>query len=256
MKSNGAATVLETRNLSKNFGGVMAAHDIDFAMKVGELRCLIGPNGAGKTTFFNMINGIVRPTRGSVYFHGRDITNLASYKIGRLGIVRSFQVPNVFGTLSVFENVFTGVLRKVETINPFVSLARFGDLVDRAMDVLERVRLSGKTHVEASKLSHGERRRLELGISFACDPKLLLLDEPTAGLTISETDEIIPLIEDISSRGVSILVIEHDLKFVRRIAHRITVMNKGEILAEGVADEIENDEKVKAVYLGGMQEWY
>lgn len=234
----------------------MVANNINFSMYAGELRCLIGPNGAGKTTFFNLITGLIRPSQGCVYFMGRKISNFASYKIVRLGIARSFQLANIYMGLSVTENIRIAAQQKVETFNPFVSSRGLHGIDRKAMKILDRLHLTSKRDTQASKLSHGEKRRLELGITLACDPDLLLLDEPVAGLSTAETEEIVPLIKDISSQNVSILIIEHDMKFVREIADTITVLHRGEILAEGSPEEIEKSEEVKKVYLGGKQDWY
>lgn len=232
------------------------ANHINFSMPDGELRCLIGPNGAGKTTFFNLVTGIVRPFMGNIYFTGQKISNYPSYKIARLGISRSFQVSNIYNGLSVFENIRIAVHRKFETFNPFRSIWVRDEIYNKVVNILETFHLSSKKDFPASTLSHGEKRKLELGISVAYDPKLLLLDEPAAGLTTSETEELIPLIKGISSKKVSILIIEHDMKFVKIIADRITVLHRGEILAEGSPEEIEENEDVKNIYLGGKQDWY
>jgi branched-chain amino acid transport system ATP-binding protein len=224
-------------------------------MPEGELRCLIGPNGAGKTTFFNLISGILRPSKGSIYFMGQNITNFRTHKIARLGVARSFQVPNIYGSLSVFENIRIAIQQKVEKFNPFASSRRLDGINDTVMETLDKFDLVSKKDIQASKLAHGEKRRMELGISLACEPKLLLLDEPAAGLTTAETEEIIPVIKDISSQNVSILIIEHDMKFVKNIADTITVLHHGEILVEGSPDEIERNEDVKRVYMGGEQDW-
>ena len=248
--------ILETRNLIKHFGGLTVANGINFSMPLGELRCLIGPNGAGKTTFFNLLTGVIRPSRGDIFFLGKKITNIPIHKIARLGISRAYQVPNIYEGQTVFENIRIAFQQKCETFNPFTSSRKLDDLNDKVSEILDRFSLYSKRDIHASKLAHGEKKRLELGIALACEPKLLLLDEPSAGLTTAETEEIIPVINDISSQKVSILIIEHDMKLVKQIASSITVLHHGDILVEGSSDEIEANEDVRRVYLGGEQDWY
>lgn len=251
-----SSPILRTKNLVKNFGGITVAKKINFSMANGELRCLVGPNGAGKTTFFNLVTGIIGPSEGDIFFMERKITNLSTHRIARLGIARSFQVPNVYSGLSVAENIHIAVQQKYKTFNPLGS-GRVPDEISRMVSrLLESFHLAPQKDIQASKLSHGEKRRLELAISLACEPRLLLLDEPCAGLTVAETEEIGRLIQDLSSQGISILVIEHDTKFVKKIADTITVLHRGEIVAEGSPEEIEKNEYVKDIYLGGKQAWY
>ena len=248
--------ILRTNNLAKNFGGITVANKINFSMSKGELRCLVGPNGAGKTTFFNLITGIIRPSGGDVFFMERNITNLSTHRIARLGIARSFQVPNIYNGLSVTENIQIAAQQKYKTFNPLASSRVPDEISSMVTGLLDSFQLIPQKDIQASKLSHGEKRRLELSISLACEPKLLLLDEPCAGLTVAETEEIGRLIQDLSSQDTSILVIEHDTKFVKKIADTITVLHRGEIAAEGSPEEIEKDEFVKDIYLGGKQAWY
>lgn len=247
--------ILETKNLVKKFGGLTVANNINFSMPAGELRCLIGPNGAGKSNFFNLITGIVRPTQGEIFLAGRNITNLSSYKIARFGVARSFQVPNIYNSLSVFENIRIAAQQKMEVFNPFASAKKLDETTEKVLAMLDRFNLVPNMDIYASKLDHGEKKMLEIAIALACEPKLLLLDEPAAGLTTAETEEIIPIIKDISSQKVSILLIEHDTKLVKRIADTITVLHRGTILTEGSPDEIEVNEDVQNIYLGGKQEW-
>ncbi len=252
-----SSSILRTKNLVKNFGGITVANKINFSMSEGELRCLVGPNGAGKTTFFNLITGILRPSDGDIFFGDRKITNLPSHKISRLGLARSFQVPNVYNGLSVFDNVQVATQQKKPTYNPFSSPNAFSDEINQSVtEILSRFDLISQKTNKASKLSHGEKRKLELAISLACAPKLLLLDEPCAGLTISETEEIGQLILQLSSQNISILIIEHDTKFVKKNADTITVLHRGEIVAEGTPEDIEKNDYVKEIYLGGKQAWY
>lgn len=251
-----SSPVLRTKNLVKNFGGITVARNINFSMAKGELRCLVGPNGAGKTTFFNLITGIISPSQGDIFFMERKITNLSTHRIARLGIARSFQVPNVYSGLSVTENIHIAVQQKYKTFNPLGSSRVPNEISSAVSRLLNSFHLTPQKDIRASKLSHGEKRRLELAISVACEPRLLLLDEPCAGLTVAETGDVGRLIKDLSSQGISILVIEHDTKFVKKIADTITILHRGEIVAEGSPEEIEKDEYVKDIYLGGKQAWY
>ena len=242
--------LLEVSGLTLHFGGVRAVNGVNFRMPAGELRCLIGPNGAGKTTFFNLLTGRLRPQRGSIRFLGRDITARRPHERVRLGIARTFQITNLFVRLPVFEHARLAAQRRQETWNV---LARRDDLPgvnQKAAEALEWVGLADKAALSASALSHGERKKLELAMALASDPTLLLLDEPTAGLNDAETAEVARLLRGIAGR-LSLLVIEHDIAFVREIADRITVLNRGEVLAEGTVAAIEADAAVREVYLAG-----
>lgn len=240
--------IFETRGLTKRFGGLVATDCINFTLQEGELRCLIGPNGAGKTTFFNLITGHLSPEQGEILFLGKDITNLPVHMRVRLGIGRKFQAPTVFDELTVFDNIHVSTRGKSPPFSLFFK--RFNREFDEtAEQLLEKVHLADKRNWPASKLSHGERQWLEIAIVLGNNPKLMLLDEPTAGMTPAETRETVYLLRDIAS-NVSTIVIEHDLTFVREIAARITVMHKGAILAEGLLAEIARNDEVKKVYLG------
>jgi len=246
------AAILEARGLTLHFGGIRAVHAVDFRMWEGELRCLIGPNGAGKTTFFNLLTGRLRPQAGSIAFRGHDITARRPHERVRLGIARTFQITNLFQRLTVFENVRLAAQRRRETWNILRRRSDLPGVEGKAMEVLEWVGLGGRAALPASALSHGERKKLELAVARAADPELLLLDEPTAGLNDAETAEVARLLKGVAGR-VSLLVIEHDIAFVREIAERITVLNRGEILAEGTVGEIEANPQVQEVYLAGAE---
>ena len=242
------ANILETHGLMKRFGGLLATDRVDFFLLRGELRCLIGPNGAGKTTFFNLVSGHLAADGGTVLFNGRDITRLPLFEQTRLGIGRKFQSPSVFDELTVCDNLRVATRGKSSPFSLFIR--RFdADYEALAQEVLEKVHLRGKKDLPASKLSHGERQWLEIGMVLANKPDLLLLDEPTAGMTPAETRETAALLKEITAE-VSTIVIEHDLKFVREIASTITVMHKGGILTEGPIGEIAANAQVKKVYLG------
>jgi urea transport system ATP-binding protein len=240
--------ILETRGLAKFFGGLIAVDRVDFFLEEKELRSLIGPNGAGKTTFFNLITGHLQADEGGIFFRGREITNQPVYSRARLGIGRKFQSPTVFDELTVFDNIRVATRGSSPPFSLF--FRRFDPEYDEnAKQLLERVRLGEKRNWPASKLSHGERQWLEIAMVLGSKPRLLLLDEPTAGMTPAETRQTARLLKEIAS-DTSTVVIEHDIKFVREIASKITVLHKGAILAEGLLEDIAGNDTVRKVYLG------
>jgi urea ABC transporter ATP-binding protein UrtD len=240
------APILEVDHLSRNFGGLIAVDDVSITLAPGELRCIIGPNGAGKSTFFNLISGAIRPTSGQIRFGGRDITGLSVHRVAKLGIGRKFQVPSVFETLTVRENL--GVAAIDKRLRPRDLFRRTAQ--ERAIDkALTRVNLAGRADVLAGVLAHGEKQWLEIGMALMTEPLLLLLDEPTAGMTADETHQTAGLVRALTDH-LTILVIEHDMQFVRDIASRITVLHRGAVLRDGTLAEIEADEIVRDVYLG------
>lgn len=233
-------TILQTKGLTKKFGGLTAIDDVDFAIDEGELRCLIGPNGAGKSTLLKLITGSHEATAGDIYFDGTEITDLGSHERVRGGVGIKFQAPAVFESLSAGENVRIALQR-----------ADNGDLFDAIASTLNRVDLLQQRDTVASDLSHGQQQRLEIGMTVALSPSLLLLDEPVAGLSIEEREEIASLIAELNDDGISLIVIEHDIDFVDRIADQVTVLSQGEIFREGDIGEIRNDPEVRRIYLGG-----
>jgi urea ABC transporter ATP-binding protein UrtD len=247
----GGAFILETRALRKRFGGIVVAEDLDLRCRRGELRCLIGPNGAGKTTFFNLVTGLLKPDAGHIFFKGRDVVRLPPHRIARLGITRSFQIPSLFFRLSVRENVRVAAQRHRETVNVFASPDRLDGVTEKTAEILEGVGLEDLASTPAHSLSHGEKKRLELAVALAGSPELLLLDEPTAGMNSRETREMAELVRRLAG-DLSLIVIEHDMEFVREIADSITVLHHGRILAEGLPEEIERNPEVQEVYLGGV----
>ncbi|MDE0383997.1 MAG: ATP-binding cassette domain-containing protein [Defluviicoccus sp.] len=233
------APLLETRGLTMRFGGVTAVAGADFTLGAGELRCLIGPNGAGKSTFFKCLTGQLRPTEGEILFDGASIAGEEPHQIARRGIAIKTQVPSLFDGLSVAEN-----LR--------LAAARTRGRSDARAAVEEIVRLVGlaeRAGSLASQLPHGQRQWLELGLVLACDPRLMLLDEPTAGMTKQEVARTAEIIREIG-RDRSMIVVEHDMQFIQMIAGRVTVFHQGLILAEDTMDNILADERVRDVYLG------
>ena len=248
--------VLETEALVKEFGNFAAIDDVDVTITRGEFRSIIGPNGAGKTTFFNLISGALDVTDGAVYFNGEDVTDLPPQERIRRGMGRSFQISNIFGGLTVRENVRLAVQAvHREEYNFWEALfrptSRYDDINDRTDEILERIDLLEDEDVEADSLPYGDKRRLEIGVVLATDPELVLFDEPTAGMSPEETQNTIDLIEDVLADQTLILV-EHDIELVMEISDSITVLNHGQVLAEGTPEEIANNQDVQDAYLGGM----
>jgi branched-chain amino acid transport system ATP-binding protein len=226
--------LLEIRGLSRHFGGLKAVDHVDFQVPAGEVRAVIGPNGAGKTTFVSLISGRIAPTAGTVLFEGQDITRLAAHERVRRGIAYTFQVTSVYANLSVAENV---ALAAHQT-GPAASLRH-----------LERVGLADRAAQTAGTLSYGHQRLLEVAMGLALHPRLLILDEPTQGLSDAEIANFIDLVRTLS-KETTVLLIEHNMAVVMALAHRITVLDRGTILAEGTPDEIRADARVQAAYLG------
>lgn len=233
-------TILRTEKLYKHFDGVKVAQDVNFSMEHGEIRCLIGPNGAGTSTFFKLVLGEHQPSSGEIYFSDQKITKLRSFERVKQGIAVKFQVPGIFSELSVWQNMQIAVQNHLH-----------GDSMTSAIDkALAFVRLTDKAGELAGELSHGEQQWLEIGMAVSTEPRLLLLDEPTAGMTPEETARTGEMIQELNRKGMSILAVEHDMEFVRQIAHKVTVLNFGEIFAEGTINEIEANEEVARIYLG------
>lgn len=241
--------VLETKGLTKRFGGLTATNNLNFSLSAGELRCLVGPNGAGKTTLFNLITGKEKPTAGEIHFMGESISHLSVHQITRKGIGRKFQVPNVYESLTVYENVAVALQHVLSTPALFRT-ALAAEFRDQVVAVLRDVSLTDKRQMPAAYLSHGEKQWLEIGMVLASQPRLLLLDEPTAGMTSEETKKTVQLIRDLSARQLTILLIGHDMQFIRAVAHKVTVLHKGEVVAEGDIGTIETNRLVRDIYLG------
>lgn len=246
--------VLATENLRKEFGGLVAVDDVNIAVQRGHLHSIIGPNGAGKTTFFNLLTGNLRPTRGHVFYNGRNITRLPLHRRAHLGIGRSFQVTNVFSNLSVFENVrLAAQALDSASMVVFSHVTRFNGYERQALESIDVVGLTGKEHMPANALSHGDKRKLELAIILAADPQLLLLDEPTAGMASEQVPEIMATIDDIRQLGgKTIMLVEHNMSVVMSVSDRITVMHQGAVLAEGTPRDIAENADVQRAYLGDL----
>jgi len=226
----------------------MALNGVDFEVQPGEIRAIIGPNGAGKSTFFNCLTGVVRPTSGRVLFDGQNITGLPPSRTSQQGIARSYQITNILPNATTLENARIAAQSRRHAWSMLKHHADFHDLMDKAAAVLEAVGLAAKADELAANLSHGEQRNLEIGIALATEPKLLCLDEPTAGMSAAETHDTMQLVRRIA-KDLTILIVEHDMHVVMELANRITVLHYGEVLAEGTPDEIQQNPKVQEVYL-------
>lgn len=252
--------MLKLEHISKNFGGLQVLQDVNFNVPEGGIFGLIGPNGAGKTTVFNLVTGLIRPSSGTISLAGEDIGNIAPNKITERGIARTFQNIRVFKEMTLLENVIVGMHEhlKYGFGGLLLNLASFrrseAQARDRALELLSWVKLDHKADMLADSLSYGEQRRLEFARALATEPKLLLLDEPVAGMNPSEKTELMREIINIKERGFSIFMIEHDMRFVMGLCDRIAVLNFGRIIAEGTPDEIKNNPEVIEAYLGKEDE--
>ena len=245
-------TLLRLDNVSRHFGTLKAVDRVTFDMAAGELRAVIGPNGAGKTTFFNLISGLLPPSMGEVRFDGQNITRESVVHRVARGIVRTFQITEILPDLSVRENIRIGVETAARlNAQPWVSRATRRALDERVAELIRIVDLSGKENRVVGELAHGDQRVVEVAMALSLKPRLLLLDEPTAGMGDAESEHMVGLISRLhSEQGVSILFIEHDMDMVFGIAKRITVLDQGRVLADGTPDAIADDPKVRAAYLG------
>ncbi len=243
-------TILELHGIQKDFKGLTVLNDVNLAIEEGECHAIIGPNGAGKSTLFNVISGKYKPTHGTVRFNGEDITGLAPYKISRKGLARSFQITNVFPGMTVYANVRNAILsRRGIRLTMLTKLKNIDAVHQEVVELISVLGLDSIKDVPASELSYGQQRALEVGIALATDPKLILLDEPTAGMTREQSREAVSLIKNIT-KGKTLMVVEHDMDVVFSMADRITVLSYGVVLASGRPDEIRGDEAVKKAYLG------
>lgn len=248
--------ILETKNIRREFGALVAVADVSIQVEKGSLHSIIGPNGAGKTTFFNLLSGNLAPTSGQVLFKGKDITTLPLHKTAHLGIGRSFQITNIFPNLTVHENIrLAAQALGKDNFRLFRPAHAFEAYEERAWEVVEQVGLQEQALQPARILPHGAQRKLELGMILAPDPELLLLDEPTAGMASEQVPELMGLIQKIQAAGhKTVMLVEHNMNVVMSVSDKITVMNYGRVLAEGTPAEISGDETVQTAYLGGLYE--
>jgi len=241
--------ILETRGLTKRFGAFTALNGVSVGFRAGALTSVIGPNGAGKSTFFNLVSGAFPPSAGQVLFEGRDITGTPQHRFAGLGIAKSFQITNVFPALTALENVRVAAQALVARFDPWRPRTRFPALTEQAQALLATVGLQHRARAAAATLAHGEQRALEIAMALASRPRLLLLDEPTAGMSPEETRTVMDLILRLAEDRTVILV-EHKMKLVMGVSQRLLVLHHGELLAEGTPDDIRANDEVRRVYLG------
>ena len=244
----GEGPILATEDLTVRFGGLTALNRVNFAVQRDEIRAIIGPNGAGKSTFFNCLTGVLRPSSGHILFDGGEITGLRPDRISHRGIARSYQITNILPNATALENVRIAAQSRRHGWSLLAHYRAYRDVIEKAETVLGAVGLSSKANELAANLSHGEQRNLEIGIALATEPQLLCLDEPTAGMSAAETHDTMALVRSIAE-NLTILIVEHDMQVVMELAHRVTVLHYGEILAEGTPAEIQQNPRVLEVYL-------
>lgn len=242
--------ILELRDVYKDFNGLEVLSEINLQINEGERHAIIGPNGAGKSTLFNLITGKYLPSRGKILFKGKDITGESPFKLNRMGLSRSFQITNIFRTMTVFQNIQNAVLSRNRIYyNSFSLLANMRGIIEETERIIKEIGLEEEKNMLAGELPYGHQRALEIGITLATNPELILLDEPSAGMTTEETREAVKFIERIT-KGKTLIIVEHDMEVVFSLAHRITVFHYGKILASGPPESIRQDPLVKEAYLG------
>jgi len=250
MSNQSTPPLLELRKLVKRYGGLLATDHLSMTVRRGEVHAIIGPNGAGKTTLIHQISGAIAPDEGAILFEGRDVTALTMHERVRLGLARSYQITNIFKTCTVLDNVALAVqARRGSSMRFWRPAIADGALFDEARAIAQRVGLGARVDALAGNLAHGEQRQLEVGLALATRPRLLLLDEPMAGMGPEESARLVPLIKDLGSE-VGVVLIEHDMDAVFRLSDRISVLVAGRVVASGNPDEIRNDNEVKKAYLG------
>ncbi|WP_020188324.1 ABC transporter ATP-binding protein [Methylopila sp. 73B] len=235
-----SAPILEVRDVHKVYGGVRALNGLSLSVAPGEIHCVVGPNGAGKSTFFKTLIGVERPTSGQVFYKGQDVTKLPAFRRARLGLSVKFQNISAFGELTALQNLFVPLRRNHSK----------ADIPARASAVLARVGLAGVEDTPVRQLSHGQQQWLSIGLSIAAEPDLLLLDEPAAGLSSEETARTAELIRELNRSGMTVVVIEHDMGFIRSLRARTSVLHYGALFAQGAFDDIAANEDVRRIYLG------
>ena len=248
----GKETILNLKDVSVSFEGFLALNNLNLTLTKGELRAVIGPNGAGKTTFLDVITGKVKPSKGDVFFKGKSLVGKKEHKIARIGVGRKFQSPRVFENLTVQENLEISVSQYSSTIKLIANKPSENKLKE-IKKLMKIVNLSSQSEIKAGSLSHGQKQWLEIAMLLGQKPALMLIDEPVAGLTDEETDLTADLLKSLSGEN-TVLVIDHDMEFIRRLESNVTVLNQGSVLCEGSMDEIQTDPKVIEVYLGKQED--
>ena len=245
--------LLELNGVTKRYGGITAVNNVSMRIEPGEVRAVIGPNGAGKTSLFHLITGVVKPSAGTIQFDGRDLTGISSHRICKAGLSRTFQLTALFPEMSARDNVRLSAQSHLpKSWQPWGGRAVFAEAAGRADIALEHLGLAAVAHRPAGLLSHGDQRLLEVAMALAQRPRVLLLDEPTQGLSVDETLSAVDTLSGLLTDGsLTVLLVEHDMEVVFRLAHKITVLHRGSVIADGSPDEIKANEDVQAAYLGG-----
>ena len=244
--------ILKTESLTKRFGGLVAVNQVNLTIEENRLTSIIGPNGAGKTTFFNLLSGLMKPDEGKIFFGSLNITGYPSHRVAKQGMARSFQLQSLINELTLFENIRMAVqAEKGHGLKMLSSIGALRDVNDRAFEIVQAIGLEGKENITAKNLSYGDRRILDIGISLASNPKLLLLDEPTSGLASRETGKMAKFIQGLA-RDLTLVLIEHDMSIVLSISDHIAILHQGRVIAEGTPAEIQQNEEVQEAYLGGL----
>ena len=247
--------ILETEALTKSYGSLVAVDDVTWGVERGQSKAVIGPNGAGKTTFFNMLSSVIEPTEGTIRFNGEDITNLPQHKVAQLGIAKTFQINNIFEELTVWENVQIAAQRTAAPKEKYAMHRKISSLDEvnaQTEELIETVQLTEDIKTEAANLSYGNKRKLEIGIGLATNPEVILLDEPTAGMSAKETSTMLEFLKTLATDPeITLVITEHDISVILELADQITVLHNGQVLAEGTADEITSHDEVQRVYLSG-----
>lgn len=247
-----AEALIKTENLTISFGAHKAVNNVSMTLEKGLFTTILGPNGAGKTTLFNLISGLLKPTEGKLFFKGTDITSLSPIQRVKMGMGRSFQLTNVFPTLTTYENVRLAMQAHEDVgFKIFTNHKKFTKLNEKTDEILERVLLKDKKNQLASQLSHGEQRKLELGMVLALEPEVLLLDEPTAGMAIEEVPTMIDILNKTKDSGTTIILIEHKMDMVKQLSDKLIILVNGGLLIEGDPEEVSQNPEVLAAYLGG-----
>lgn len=242
--------IVRTENLTKKFGELVAVDDVSWSLREGETRAVIGPNGAGKSTFLRLLTGEMKPTRGKIYLDGEDITSLDQHEICNKGMVKSYQHSSLFDGLTAVENVRIAIQRAhTSRLSVWKKATSFESHLEKAYELLEKVKLEDMAEETASDLSHGDKRKLDIALAIAMGAKVILLDEPTSGMSQSETEETVELLDKIT-KGITLLLVEHNIQLVLDNADRITVLENGRIIADGTPSEISTNERVQKSYLG------
>jgi len=242
--------LLDTVSVTKRFGGLTALDGVNYSVRAGEVRGIIGPNGAGKTTFFNVVTGDLKPTSGKIFIKGEDVTDLPPYLICQKGLSRTFQLTFIFPEMTVYDSVWVGINSRAKIPwNPLIPAKRVRSVSQKVEEICELIGLSDKMNESATNLSYGDQKILEIAMALSTDPVILLLDEPTQGVSPQETDAISEVVERLSKR-MTIVLIEHSMDVVLRLCHVITVLNEGRVIAEGSPMEVSKNEEVQRIYLG------